>query len=47
MESLKRWNTWWYEKKVKEALKGVKRDNQKEILKYLDIKPIKILVGVR
>jgi len=47
MENLKRWNTWWYEKKVKESLKGIERDNKKELLKYLDLKPIKILVGAR
>ncbi|MFA5382674.1 MAG: ATP-binding protein [Candidatus Micrarchaeia archaeon] len=44
---LAEWNPWWKENKIREEMKGVKREYLEDIIKWIDEKEIKVLIGPR
>ena len=47
IQTLQKWNPWWGTTQVPEALRGIERENKLLLLKALDAKQIKDIIGIR
>jgi uncharacterized protein len=47
LESITEWNSWWKDKSVESDLTGKERTTLKELIKTMDFREIKLLIGIR
>ena len=47
IQKLNEWNPWWENKELVKELKGILREQYKEIIKSLEIKEISVIIGAR